>query len=250
MTVQSVERAASILFLFTPEEPLLGISEISTKLGMNQSTVHHLVQSLTLTGLLEQEPNSKKYRLGLRTIELGGNMLRSRTLSVIVEPYLHHITDEFNETAYLGVLVDGELLNLQQICTRHLVQDCGWQGRKTPFHCTSAGKNLAAYLPEEEIYRLIAKFGLKRYTATTITDPEKLMAEFQMIREQGYALSFGELEEQNNAVSVPIKSSSRSNAIAAIGVVGPGYRFSQQKCIDAVPLIKSVAADVLHSLTL
>lgn len=250
MTIQSVERAANILFLFTPEEPLLGISEISYKLGMNQSTIHHLVQSLIPTGLLEQEPNSKKYRLGMRTIELGGNMLRSRSLSVIVEPYLHHITDELNETAYLGVLIDGELLNLQQICTRHLVQDCGWQGRKTPFYCTSAGKNLAAYLPEEEIRRLIGKFGLKRYTATTITDPEELLVEFQRIREQGYALSFGELEDQNNAVSVPIKLSMKNNAIAAVGVVGPAYRFTQQKCIDSVPLLKSVAADVSRSLTL
>jgi DNA-binding IclR family transcriptional regulator len=248
MPIQSVERAANILFLFTPENPLLGINDISSRLGINQSTIHHLVQALMATGLLEQESNSKKYRLGLRTIELGGNMLRSRSLTVVVEPYLHHITDELNETAYLGVLQDGDLLNLAQICTRHLIQDCGWQGRRTPFHCTSVGKNLTAYLPEQEIRQLIEKKGLQRFTANTITDPDELMHEFELIREQGYALSFGELTEENNAVSVPIKSASKNNAIAALGVVGPSYRFTRKKSIEAIPFLKSIATDVSRSL--
>ncbi len=156
MPIHSVDRAIQILLAFSVEEPLLGISEVSKKVGVNQSTVHHLVNSLTASGLIERDPRSRKYRLGLRTIALGGTMLRSRNLSVAIQPYLHHVADRLNETCYLGVLTGGELLNLEQVCGPQLVQHSGWQGRLTPFYCTSAGKVLAAYLPADEQRDLLA----------------------------------------------------------------------------------------------
>ena len=244
MAIQSVNRAIQILFAFTVEEPLLGISDLSRKLGINQSTVHHLVQSLISSELIEQELNSKKYRLGLRTIELGGRMLRSRNLSVVVQQYLHHVADRLEETTYLGVLVNGELLNLEQVCGPHLVQHCGWQGRRTPFHCTSAGKALAAFLPGVELDRLIKGKGLPALTANTITDVEVLKQELEKVIEDGYALNIGELEDQNNAVAVPIKGPGKNQAVAALGVVGPAYRFTEMKCREAVPYLKSVAVEI------
>jgi DNA-binding IclR family transcriptional regulator len=244
MTVQSVEKAIEILFAFTENEPILGISDLSTKLDINRSTVHHLVQSLLPSGLIEQDPHSRKYRLGIRTIELGGRMLRSRNLSVVCQPYLHHVADQLRETTYLGVLDNGESLNIEQACGPHLVQHCGWQGRRTPFYCTSSGKVLVAYLSEEEQDQLISQSILRTYTPHTITDPKILLDELKQVRQQGFAISLGELEDHNNAVSVPIIISQSRQVVASLGVVGPDYRFTESHCRDAVHFLKSVALEI------
>ncbi len=244
MTIQSVERATQILFAFTEDEPLLGIRDLSNKLGINQSTIHHLVQSLMKSGLVEQDPSSRKYRLGLRTIELGGRMLRSRNLSIVCQPFLHHVADNLQETAYVGVLIDDEVLNIEQVCGPHLVQHCGWQGRRTPFYCTSSGKVLVGFIPDDEQERMIARTNLIPFTNRTITDPNLLREELKQARSQGFALSFGELEDQNNAVSVPIIVPGTGQVIATLGVVGPGYRFAESHCQNAVHFLKSVALEI------
>jgi len=185
-------------------------------------------------------------------------MLRSRNLTAVSEPILHQVADEIDETAYLGVLDNGDLLNLEQACTRHPVHYCGWQGRRTPFYCTSAGKVLAAHLKEEELEELINQTDLLKYTQQTITDKKELIEELDKIRNQGYALSEREYQDQNNAVAVPIRSkdgiplsdTQNNPIIAALGVVGPAYRFSIEKCIDAVPVLKSFAADISRAHTL
>lgn len=235
-----------ILFAFSPDEGLLGVSELSERLGLNQSTVHHLASSLKSWGLLEQDPKSRKYRLGLRLIELGGTTLQSRSLARAIQPYLYHIAESIKETAYLGTLIGAELLNLEQVCGPHLIQYAGWQGRRTPFHCASAGKLLAAYLPQADLDRLMASSKLESFTPNTITDPDNLRQHLIQIKTQGYAISIGELDENINAIAVPVKrvGSSDSPVIAAIGVAGPAYRFTLESCQAAVPFLKSVGQEV------
>ncbi len=81
-------------------------------------------------------------------------------------------------------------------------------------------------------------------TATTITDRDELRQALDQVRELGFALSLGELDEQNNAVAVPIRGRGSSLVVAALGVVGPGYRFSPERCLSEVPFLKSVAVDI------
>jgi DNA-binding IclR family transcriptional regulator len=246
MTIQSIDRAMHILFAFSVEDRLLGVSELSERLGLNQSTVHHLAASLKNWGLLEQDPASRKYRLGVRLIELGGTMLQSRSLARAIQPYLYHVANNLEETAYLGVLVGGDLLNLEQTCGPHLIQHAGWQGRRTPYYCASAGKVLAAYLPQPELNLLIERYPLKAYTAATITEPDLLRQHLSEVRAQGYATSIGELDENINAIAVPVKrlASNESRVVAALAVAGPAYRFTPDVCRAAVGFLKSVGQEV------
>ena len=249
MTIQSVGRAIQILFSFTVEEPLLGVSELSAKLGINQSTVHHLIQSLMAEGLIEQDAFSRRYYLGLRTIELGGTMLRSRNLSVEIQPFLHHVADQLEETTYLGMLVGGGLLNMEQVCGPHLIQHVGWQGRRTPFYCTSAGKVLAASLASDELEYLLHTQELTGFTQRTISTREELLEELACVRDQGYALNIGELDNHHHAVAVPIKWRGGDQVVAALGVVGPAFRFSEARCLEAVPFLTSVAQEISSRLS-
>jgi IclR family acetate operon transcriptional repressor len=246
MPIQSVDRAISILNAFSINEAQLGVTELSHRLGLHKSTVHRLLASLEKGGLVERDPRNRKYSLGIRLIELAGTMLNSRNVPQVVRPYLHYVADAVEELTYLAYLVRGEVLNVEQVPGPHLVQSVGWQGRRTPLHCTSAGKIFLAHMPEKELERVL-QAGLPRLTAKTITDPADLRYELERVREQGYATSFEELEEGTNALAVPI-SSPNDEVIAAIGVVGPSYRFTPERAMSHLDVIRSVAREVSHRL--
>jgi len=126
------------------------------------------------------------------------------------------------------------------------VQSVGWQGRRTPLHSTSAGKIFLAYMSEVEVERVLAK-GLPRTTPRTVTDPADMRYQLERVREQGYATSFEEMEEGTNAIAVPI-TSPKDEVIAAIGVVGPSYRFTPERAMSHLDVIRSVAREVSHRL--
>jgi len=67
----SVDKALAILKEFSASEPLLGVSELGRRLGMTKSTVHRLVGSLVKSGLAEQDPGSRQYKLAWEAAQLG-----------------------------------------------------------------------------------------------------------------------------------------------------------------------------------
>lgn len=246
MGIQSVDRAIAILEAFTIHDSELGVTEVSKRVGLHKSTVHRLLASLAKGGLIEHNRRSRKYRLGIRLIELAGTMLSSRKLPQVVRPYLHHLSDTLEELTYLGFRVGDEQVNVEQVPGPHLVQSVGWLGRRTPLHCTSTGKIFLAHMPEEELERILAK-GLPRLTAKTITDATELRYELERVREQGFATDFEELEEGTNAIAVPIVNT-EGEVIAAIGVAGPTYRFTAERAVSKLDIMKSVAREVAHRL--
>ena len=246
MPIQSVDRAIAIMKTFTIDEPELGVTELSDKLGLHKSTVHRLLASLSKGGLVERNPRNRKYSLGIGLIELAGTMLNSRNLPQIARPYLHHLADMVEELTYLGVRDGDEVLDIEQVPSPHLVQSVGWLGRRTPLHCTSTGKIFLAHMPEQELEQVLGK-GLARMTPKTICDPSDLRHELEEVREQGFATAFEELEEGTNAIAVPITKTD-GTAIAAMGVVGPSYRFTPEKAMSQLDIIKSIAREVSHRL--
>jgi len=246
MPIQSVDRAIAILNAFSINEAQLGVTELSHRLGLHKSTVHRLLASLQKGGLVERDPRNRKYSLGIRLIELAGTMLNSRNVPQVVRPYLHYVADAVEELTYLAYRVGDDVLNVEQVPGPHLVQSVGWLGRRTPLHSTSAGKIFLAHMPEKELERILQK-GLPRTGPRTITDPAELRYELERVREQGYATAFEELEEGTNALAVPITNPD-NEVIAAIGVVGPSYRFTPERAMAHLDVIRSVAREVSHRL--
>ena len=246
MPIQSVDRAVAILNAFSIHEAQLGVTELSHRLGLHKSTVHRLLASLEKGGLVERDPRNRRYSLGIRLIELAGTMLNSRNVPQVVRPYLHYVADAVEELTYLAYRVGDDVLNIEQVPGPHLVQSVGWLGRRTPLHSTSAGKIFLAHMPDQELERILQR-GLSRTTPRTITDPADLRYELERVREQGYATQFEELEEGTNAIAVPI-TSPNNEVIAAIGVVGPSYRFTPERAMSHLDVIRSVAREVSHRL--
>ncbi len=243
MRIKTIARAVAILQEFAPDRPVLGITELSRRLDLEKSTVQRLAASLRDCGLLDQDQVSGKYRLGLGLLELAGTMLKSWGFPELVRLYLRYLTDLVGESTYLGVLDRGGVVEIEDIPSREMIQHSGWTGRRLPLHCTSSGKVLMATMPPEAFEQALSTLDLKAFTPKTITDLDELREELAQARQQGYATDFEEYAGGTNAVAVALSLSGNARP-AAVGVVGPTFRFNERKVLECVDALRAVGREI------
>jgi DNA-binding IclR family transcriptional regulator len=231
--VKSVKRAVALLRCFSLDEPELGVTELGKRLGIHKSTVSRLLSTLEGEGLVNRNPETGRYRLGVGLISLAGLVMAHANLRQVAGPLLHELAEQTQETVDLAVRERNRAVNVEHIVLhRRRVLNIGWVGRSTPLHASSTGKVLLAYLPEEELDRLLVR-PLRRFTEHTITDVSALRDELANVRQRGYATGLEELEIGLHALAVPVRDHS-GRVIAAISVAGPSYRFTRQRMLGDV----------------
>ena len=70
--VQALERALDIIDCFSFQDRELSLTDVVKRTGLNKTTAKRLMSNLSTRGYLQQDPQSKKYQLGMRLFELGG----------------------------------------------------------------------------------------------------------------------------------------------------------------------------------
>lgn len=247
--VQSLRRAVSILRTFAIDTPELGVTEISNRVGLHKSTTFRLLSTLISEGLVSQNPETGRYRLGVGLVELAGRVLVHTDVRQVSRRHLRSLAEQVGETVNLAVLDGNESVNLEQSVPRgRLVANHGWVGRRTPVHATSTGKILLAWLGSDSMTDLLAN-PLEVYTPNTITDVVTLQAELDSVREAGYAVGHEEYEVGLNAVAAPIRDHN-GQVIAALSVSGPSYRLPaenlEEVAKEVVGTAQAISAELGH----
>jgi len=246
--IHSVEKAIAILRAFDHERPELGVTELSQQLGVHKSTVSRLLATLEAGGLVERDPQTRRYRLGVELIALAGLVVRHADLRVAARPALEALADRCRETVNLAIYHDDMAMNIEQfVPAERQIRDIGWVGRRTPLHATSVGKVLLAYLPAEEAQAVVNALPLPALTSHTITNRQALYAELERVRRQGYALGLEELEVGLNSVAAPVRDHS-STVIAAVSVSGPAYRVTRASLPELASRVIETANSISRAL--
>src|SRR5438552_7561392 len=199
--VRSVDRAAALLLALGESQGEAGVTELARRLGLHKSTASRLLATLQKRGLVEQDDETGKYRLGLVVIRLAERAERTLDLRGIALPELERLARLTHETTGLGILDGDSLLSVAQADGPNLIAVGDWTGRATQLHCVASGKVLLSSLAEREVLRIVRR-GLVSYTERTIVELEPLLEELARIRSRGYATELGEYELSINAVAV------------------------------------------------
>jgi len=222
-----VERALDLLSTFSTSEPELSLTELSARLDLNPSSTFRLLMTLQSHGYLEQNPDNRKYRLGVACLALGSVFLNKSDIRKEALPILSGLRDDCKETIHLARLAGSEVVYLEKLDGLLPIGIMGSRvGGRAPAHCTGLGKAMLAYKPENEIRQLCAEADLRRFTSNTITDLGELLGELACIRERGYAIDNEEHEPGVKCVAVPIWNY-RQNVVGAISVSGPAGRIDR-----------------------
>jgi DNA-binding IclR family transcriptional regulator len=125
-------------------------------------------------------------------------------------------------------------------------------GASNPVHCTSVGKAILAFLPEERAADVVRRTRFERYTHRTIATAEALRAEMEKTRRRGYAVDDEEFEEGLRCIAVPLLDAQRL-PVAAVSISGPSFRVTAQKlpsiANQLLQCVRGIAADMGYTST-
>jgi DNA-binding IclR family transcriptional regulator len=241
--IRSVAKALTIVNILAESKRSMSLAEIAAKMAMAKSTIHGLLSTLRDYGYVEQSDFDGNYRLGIILFEIGSKVADNWNVRKVAAPYIQKLVEETGETVHLVVLDKDEVLYIDKHESTQSLRIVSEIGSRLPAHCTGVGKALLAFIPPTEVKRIIAAKGLKRYTKNTIIEPEKLEAELERIRRQGYAEDNEEIMESLRCVAVPIWDYN-GKACAAISISGPLTRMGQERMQVLKEHIVQTAMDI------
>ena len=225
--LSSVANAILLMKSFSDEHGELGISALAERLKLAKSTVHRLASTLVDAGMLEQNPETGKYRLGLALFELGSLVRRRLDISLEAKPWLMSLREQTDETVDLSILDHGGVVCVNFLESRKVNRISSGIGLRKPVHCTAQGKALIAFQAAPVIERIISG-KLERRTPRTLIDPAELKEELALIRARGYATEDEEYELGVRSIAAPIRDDS-GNSVAAVGIAGPTQRLTKPR---------------------
>jgi IclR family acetate operon transcriptional repressor len=234
--VASTQRSLAILDLLADESPL-GTNEIARRLGSTASTASRQLATLVESGLVEHEPVSGRYRLGLRLVELATSVLARLDVRTVAHPHLEALVEDVGETATLSVPGDPDAITVDVVRAPHYIQEASQLGRPSVAHATAAGKVMLAFggSPPSP--------PLRAYTERTITGVRALAAELERVRRRGWAEAFEEREVGLNAIAAPVWANTGSLA-GIVALQGPIPRFGRTAARRALPVLQERSAAI------
>ncbi|MCR4771889.1 MAG: IclR family transcriptional regulator [Oscillospiraceae bacterium] len=216
--VKSILRAAELLDVLSSAEGPLSLGELSERLGWAKSTTHGIVSTLTAASLTEQRQSDGKYGLSVRAFELGCAARRVWN-ELDAQNHLQHLAIETDGSAFLAALDGTDTVLLETATVTGNFQILSPTGTRTPVHCSSHGKVLLAFRPENEREMLIRRLNLVKYTPATVRDADALRLACREIRGTGYCVENGEYRMGLCSVSAPVLDRTGA-AKYAVGIVG------------------------------
>ena len=222
-TLSSVRNAARLLKEFGRGDREIGVTELSRRLGIGKSTAHRLLSTLADERLLEQDPHTGAYRLGLAMYELGASVALHTDLHEACSPVLDQLRNATRETVQVAVLDGREVVYVERRESPQTLRLFGRVGHRNSAHCTSTGKVLLAALPPEVLEATLHGWRLERKTPYTITDPRALRSGLEEVRHRGWAENIGESELGAASIAAAIRDE-RGDVVAALSIVGPVQR--------------------------
>ncbi len=225
--IQAVDRALMLVEAIAELGGEVSLTRLAARTGLNISTCHHLLATLLNRGFVTKIPGHRTYALGTRILHLGHACLRQVDLPRQAQPFVDRINQSTGETVHLAVLQGDSVVTLIKRDARHAVRvDTGGLGESKAAHATATGKAMLAWLPEDEIRRIVAARGMARFTPATVTDVAVLIEALRVVRRNGFALDREEFQPGVVCIGAAIRDHSGA-VVGALAASAPSMRANE-----------------------
>ncbi|MEP7183667.1 MAG: IclR family transcriptional regulator C-terminal domain-containing protein [Betaproteobacteria bacterium] len=243
---QALSRGLAVLEALATTETGATLTALAERLALPAPTAHRLLATLAEAGYVEQGPGGE-WMVGVRAFRVGSAFLDHRNLVAQAYPFLKRLMEQSGETTNLAVIDDGEAVTVEQVPCRELMRMSTKLGARAPLHASGVGKAMLAAMDDATAATALARHGLARRTARTITTRERLAAELAATRERGYAVDDEEHAAGMRCVAAAIWDE-HGEPWAAISLAGPTSRLTSERVADLGRLVRSTAADMTTAL--
>lgn len=226
-----VTRAGELLFAFSLERPELGLTQLASVTGLNKSTVHRLAQTLVSLGLLEQNEQTRAYRLGVEILRLSDIVKSSLDIRKEARSALRQLREKTGETVYLMLLRDRAAVCAERIEGWHPMRDLSTPpGSVVPLHVGAGGSAILG-ASDPETLEIVA-------SGISAESEAALRRRVAYAHDHGYAIARGDVSQGVGAIAVALKDKSE-RPIGAVSLGGLLERVEESE--------KSLAASVTEA---
>ncbi len=246
--VQVIDRAVGLMRVLAQAEEPLGLRELARRVELSPSTARRILASLCHHQLCEQAPDGS-YRLGLALFELGARVaadldIRSRSL-----PALKRLSEASHLTAFICVQREGRAIAIERVDGRYAFSLALTVGGSLPLHTGGAPRALLAYMPEEEVVRMLERDPPQALTERTLLGREEILADMARTREQGYTISDEDVTPGVAALAMPVFGHLFSDRpVAAISVAGLVPQVIGEDFEKLLGLLREAASEISREL--
>jgi IclR family acetate operon transcriptional repressor len=247
-SIQSVDRALYLLETIADCGGEATLTDLANRTGLNISTCHHLLATLIKRGFAAKVPGRRLYALGPHIHYLGHACLQV-DLPRRAQPHLETVNQATGETVHLAALQGDTVATIAVREARYPVRvGSGKLGKQEGPHATALGKAVLAWVPEDEMRRMLAS-GMKRYTENTITDFDELVESLRVVRRLGFAIDREEYLPGVTCVGAAIRDQA-GTVIGAISASLPSMRASDEHvallCQEITAAARALSAEFGH----
>lgn len=216
--VMSVAKGFRVLGAFTRDHPRLSLAELAARSEENKATARRIALTLCDLGYLRQG-GDRRFALTSKVLDLGDQFLQALSLPDIAEPFVAELARRTGESANVAIREGSEVLYVVRIAVAQRILAFNLHvGSRLPAHATSLGKAMLMSVENREgLIGVLGEPPWHRYTDTTCTNPEALLADLSQARSRGCALADGELEMGLRSLAAPIRDVS-GTIVAAVNI--------------------------------
>lgn len=224
----SVTSAARVLKSFSSTNLTWGVADLAEHLSLSTSSTHRILATLADESVLEQDPVTGRYRMGLAAFDMVAAMPKQRSLHEAVLVSMTELRARTGETVQVGVLDGREVVYVERLESPNTLRVFTELGRRAPAHRTSSGKAILAAMPPAQREQLLVGWQLDAKTEHTITDTDELRNQLRTIRRTGYAENRQESELGVVSVAAPIRDNT-GYGVASLSIAGPSERMDPHR---------------------
>lgn len=240
-------RAADVLLALLAMGGDGRVSHIARRTGISKAVVHRVLQSFCSRDLVEYDPATRGYRLGIAAAALGSRALAQVDLRALAMPVLRELMEQTGETATVSALVGDACVCLDQVVSAREVHMVVETGRPRPLRLGASSRAILAALPDAERERILRN-ELPEHAPATTMDRLRLAESLEQSRRRGATVSFGERQPEAAAIAAPVY---RIDGVVtgAVSVCGPRDRFTPEAVERWVPVVRAAADRLTEALS-
>jgi len=241
--VRSLGRGLDVLAMLAEARDGVGVSEVASSLSVDKSTAFRLLSTLVRDGFAVQDEDSRRYRAGMRIVQLSARVLERTELREVAVPWVKRLQKVTGESAHLAVLAQGKAVYIHKETSGSGLNVNTEVGRRAPLHCSAIGKALVAELPASELETMLPAQEMTRYTPRTMTTLRELAPHLEVTQSRGYAVDDEEFEPGVRCVAAAIRGHS-GRVEAAVGVSGPSFRVTLERIPSLGAIVAETASEI------
>lgn len=246
--IRSIERAAKILRCLGRD----GFSgkrlvDVARETELNKVTARRILATLVKEGLVEQDPGSRLFRLGLAITELAQSATNYQGIHGLAYPAMVRLAELTGDTVYLSLRHELELICVERVEGDFPIKALSLEaGDRRPLGVGAGGLALLSYLPAEEIDQIL-RVNMPLFGNYGKLKPEEVPRLVALAQREGYASNDGAVIPDISAVAVPIYGF-QGKPFAALSIATITTRLQGERREKVVAWLAQKAAEIEEKL--